>query len=355
MKTTNYLLLLVLGLWSCSKPDPVVTPPVDDLEIKGVDMSFLPEVRSSGLDIKNADNVSEDMLTTLKNKGVNTIRLRLWHTPSDATSNLATVKALSQEVKSMGMKVLLTVHYSDTWADPGHQSKPSAWASLNLAQLQDSVFAYTQKVATEIQPEYIQIGNEINNGLLWPQGSTSSITQMKSLLAEGIAAVRQYSPNSKIIIHHAGFQNATWFFQNIATLDYDLIGVSYYPVWHGRDLEVMKTNLANLSSTYNKPIFIAETSYPFTLQWNDWTNNIIGDTTQILSAYPPTPQGQKDYLMELKTIVKSLPNGVGFCYWGGEWISLHGNTATNGSSYENQAFWDFNNKALIGLESYSSF
>ncbi len=340
--------LLAAILFSCEKKESE-TPAIvvsEDLEIKGADMSLLPEIRLSGLSMKNANNQTEDMLQTLKSSGVNVIRLRVWNQPAETTSSLESVKILADEVHSLGMKVLLTVHYSDSWADPSQQTKPVAWQSLNFADLKDSVYAFTTKIMTQIKPDYIQIGNEINNGLLWPEGSFSNLSQMKGLLQKGIEAVRASSSKTKIVIHYAGHVNANGFFSSLAGLDYDIIGLSYYPMWHGKNLDSLKNNLITISSTQNKPIFLAETSYPFTFGYNDWTNNIVGLNSQILPEFAATPEGQKAYLAKLKSILLEVPKGLGFCYWGGEWISYKGSTASNGSAVENQAFWDFQNKAL---------
>lgn len=345
--------LLIFFLISCSGSDentPVT--PTKTLEIKGADLSFLPEVRSSGIAVYNAQNQAEDMLTTLKNAGVNTIRLRLWKNPSTSTSNFLTVKTLTKEIQSKGMKVLLTVHYSDSWADPSQQTKPTEWNSLTFIQLQDAVYNYTKQIITEINPDYIQIGNEINNGFLWNEGNISNFSQFKTLLQKGISAVRETNSKTKIILQFAGHEDANSFFSKISNLDYDIIGLSYYPMWHGKSLTDLQQNLTTISNTQNKPIFIAETSYPFTLNWNDYTNNIIGLNSQILPEFPATETGQKDYLNKIKSIVTAVPKGIGFCYWGTEWISYKGATATNGSPYENQAFWDFNYKALPVLEVY---
>ena len=326
--------------------------PVDDFVIKGADLSYLPEIRTSGLLFYNQQKQTEDMLLTLKNAGVNTIRLRLWKNPTTPNSNFETVKKLVQEIKSLGLKTLLTVHYSDTWADPSQQTKPQQWQGISFNQLKDSVYAYTQKITTEINPDYIQIGNEINHGLLWPDGEITRLEQMKSLLQSGISAVRANNKNIKIIIHHAGLQHAPWFYQQVANLDFDWIGISYYPMWHGKSLDSLQQTLTTLSTTHQKPVFIAETSYPFTLEWNDWTNNIIGLDSQLIAAYPPTPIGQKDYLLRIQHLLKNVPNAIGFCYWGAEWVSYKGNQATNGSTYENQAFWDFKREALPVLDAY---
>jgi arabinogalactan endo-1,4-beta-galactosidase len=335
-----------------NKEDNPVLQQVDNPEMKGVDLSFLPEIRASGLLFYNQQKQAEDMLLTLKKSGVNLIRLRLWKNPSSPNSDFETVKSLVQEIKALGLKTLLTVHYSDTWADPAQQSKPQQWQGIGFNQLKDSVYAYTQKITTEINPDYIQIGNEINHGLLWPDGEITNLEQMKSLLQSGILAVRATNRNTKIIIHYAGLQHARWFYQQVANLDFDWIGISYYPMWHGKNLDSLQQTLAALSTTHQKPVFIAETSYPFTLEWNDWTNNIIGLDSQLIATYPPTPQGQKDYLLRIQQLLKNVPNAIGFCYWGAEWVSYKGSTATNGSTYENQAFWDFKREVLPVLDAY---
>ncbi len=350
--------LFLFFLLSCSDSSFVaisptsVTPEV--FEIKGADLSFLPEVRRSNITFTNAENQTEDMLTTLKKSGVNTVRLRLWKNPSTPNSNFETVKSISREIRNKGMKVMLTVHYSDSWADPSKQEKPSTWKNLNINQLQDSVFVYTKKIISEINPDYIQIGNEINNGFLFPEGSFTNLSQMKMLLKKGISAVRQTNPSTKIILQFAGHQYADSFFSNFKDLDYDIIGISYYPKWHGKNLNELQTNLITTSNVNNKPIFIAETSYPFTFDWNDWTNNEIGDNSQILPEFPASEIGQKNYLIKIRTLMKSVPLGIGFCYWGGEWVSYKGDKATDGSNWENQAFWDFKNKALPIIEAYKN-
>lgn len=347
----RFFYTLFVFVFSFCSPKTEISNAIN-LEIKGADISYLPEIREKGIVLRNQNNEVEDMLLTLKKAGVNTLRLRLWHNPSEKTSNFAQVKKLSKEIKNLGFKLLLTVHYSDHWADPSQQTKPQAWQHLGFEALQDSVYAYTQKIVIEINPDYIQIGNEINGGLLWAEGHISKPDQMKMLLQKGIEAVRTNNKKTKIILHHAGFETADYFFATVAGLDYDIIGLSYYPFWHGKDLNLLKENLNSLSTRHNKPIFIAETSYPFTFGWNDWTDNVIGLENQILNEFSATPQGQKEYLGKLIEIVKNTPKGIGFCYWGAEWISYQGKEAKNGSSWENQAFWDFNYRALPVLENY---
>ena len=132
-------------------------------------------------------------------------------------------------------------------------------------------------------------------------------------------------------------------------LDYDIMGISYYPKWHGSDLSNLQQALTQLANTHQKPIFIAETSYPFTMGWNDWTNNVVGEAGHLVPGFAATPEGQRDFLREIRRIITEVPNGIGFVYWGAEWISYRGPQAADGSTWENQALWDFNNRALPAL------
>lgn len=316
-------------------------------------MSLLTDIRQSGIIFFNNDGKPEDMLTTLKKAGVNVIRLKLFYEPQNQSScTFSSVEQLAKELQLAGFKLLLSVHYSDNWADPSQQTIPAKWQNLNNLQLMDSVYAYTARITDIIKPDYIQLGNEINHGLLWPEGHINNLSKMKQLLNKAASAVRMKNNQTKIIIHYAGHADALNFFSNMSDIDYDIIGLSYYPMWHGKNLDSLQQSLQSLSSTFNKKILIAETSYPFTLEWNDWTNNIVGLESQLLPQYPATPAGQQLYLQKISTIMQSIPNGLGYCYWGSEWVSFKGSTATNGSPYENQAFWDFNNKALPVLNIY---
>lgn len=348
------LLLLTISLFSCSSDSKDETEPiVEDNFIRAADMSYLPLIESEGTVYKN-NNVSENALTTLKNAGCNTIRVRLWKNPINAHSGFNEVKTFAQRVKQAGMKVWLTVHYSDTWADPANQEKPAEWASLNFTNLKTEVTNYTTQIMTEINPDIIQIGNETNDGMLWPEGKiTTNESQFLQLVSAASSAIRSKSSSTKIMLHYAGTSGSDWFFNKVANVDYDYIGLSYYPIWHGKDLNVVKNTINSLSATHNKKVIIAETAYPFTLDWNDWTNNIMGLESQLITTYPATPVGQKSYLLAIKNLVKETTNGIGFCYWGSEWVAFRGTESTNGSSWENQALWDFNFNALPVMEAFS--
>ena len=362
MKSLIQLALIITGLFlfSCSSNEPEVAPPPipnnpgTDVFIRAADMSYLPLIESEGT-IYKKNGVAENALTTLKNAGCNTIRIRIWKNPSDNHSGLAEVKALALRVKQAGMKVWLTVHYSDTWADPGNQTPPSDWTSLSLANLKTAVSNYTTLLMTEIQPDIIQIGNEINSGFLWPQGHLiNNESQCLQLLAVASSAIRSQSTTTKIMIHYGGIgSGASWFFNKMSSIDYDYIGLSYYPIWNSKNLSDVNSSITTLGQTHNKKVIIAETSYPFTLGYNDWTNNIVGQNDQLIPTYPASNEGQKNYILAIKNLVKQNSKGLGFCYWGAEWVAFRGPTATNGSSWENQALWDFNNNALPVMDAFS--
>jgi len=349
----KYIFLLISTfLIACSSDNQEITP--TETFIKAADMSFLPLIEAEGVLFKNKENNTEDALQTLKNAGCNTIRIRLWHTPESATSSFNEVKSFCQRVRNKGLKIWLCVHYSDTWADPGHQQKPQAWENLTFQQLKIEFENYTATIAAELKPEIMQIGNETNSGFLFPEGNLmTNETQFLTLLAAGASKIRTHSPATKIMLHYAGIEGANWFFSKTTAIDFDYIGLSYYPIWHGKNLSLLEETIKTLGTTHQKKVCIAETAYPFTYNWNDWTNNIIGSSDQILPNFEATPLGQKNYLLQIQNSIKSSKFGAGFCYWGAEWVAFRGNQATNGSSWENQALWDFNLKALPVLEAFN--
>lgn len=343
---------------SCNK-DTIIDPIPENensLFISAVDISSYPEILNSNPKFYDLEGNQNDFLTILKDNGINTVRLRLWVNPSNEHSGFDEVKQFSKTLKINGFKTWLTLHYSDTWADPAHQEIPIQWQGINFTQLKDSVYNYTKKVITDLQPDYIQIGNEINHGFLHPYGYISTnFQQFVELMDTAILAVRTNSYDCKIILHYAGIEGSDWFFNQVSVIDYDIIGLSYYPIWHGKSLNNLKLKMQNLSQTYNKKIVIAETAYPFTLEWNDWTNNIVGSEEQlILPEYPATIDGQRKFIKQIKTLTKEVENGIGFCYWGAELIAWKGNQSTDASPWENQALFDFDNKALPVLREFKN-
>lgn len=354
MKIFIPVIWVSLLLYSCQKEVDVgdISEPTTQQFISGVDISSYPEIMETAPSFYDSNGDPVNFLTELKNNGVNSVRLRLWVNPINEHSGFNEVKTFANQLRSMGFKIWLTLHYSDTWADPGNQITPAAWPTHNFEKLTDSVYAYTFKVVSEIHPDYIQVGNEINNGFLHPSGDiTQYPNQFITLMQTAIAAVRTGSNAAQIIVHYAGTNGAEWFFDQLNSLDYDIIGLSYYPIWHGKSLNNLSSTLQTLSLTHGKNVLICETAYPFTLNWNDWTTNIIGSDEQIIAEeYPASPKGQTDYIKDIKALTLNLDNGVGFCYWGGELIAWKGSQSTDGSSWENQALFDFNNQALPVLK-----
>lgn len=356
MNRTIQILIVLLVLIACNKDEVKEAIPNNvNLDfITAVDISSYPEISSTNPIFYDLNGGEKDFLKILKENGINTVRLRLWVNPIDEHSGFNEVKQFSQTLKANGFKTWLTIHYSDTWADPAHQKTPVQWQGISVNALKDSVYNYTQKVINEMQPNYVQIGNEINSGILHPYGDISTNFQnFVSLMQEAISAVRDNSAECKVIIHFAGIDNSDWFFNQIRAIDYDFIGLSFYPIWHGKSLNNLKTKMQQLSNTHNKKILIAETAYPFTLDWNDWTNNIVGSDNQlILPEFPATPDGQKNFIKQIKKLTAEVENGMGFCYWGAELIAWKGNQSTDASPWENQALFDFNNKALSVLKEF---
>ncbi len=347
--------------------EPPLITPMASLQYRGADLSFLPIIEHEGTKFYTAENTQQDALTLMKQQGVNLVRLRLWHTPANAQSSQTEVENFAQRIKTAGLNWWLNLHYSDTWADPGSQTIPAAWRTLTLAVLADSVYNYTYRVMNSLKvknilPVMVQIGNETNSGMLWNLGKVggsfdSNWPNYATLVKKGIEAVKAVDPAVKIMLHVAGTSSAQWFFNNIKTqgINYDVIGLSYYPWWHNRNLTELQSDLNALAATFDKDIFIAETAYPFTTTWNDYTNNVLGATTALLSGYDASPAGQLKFLTDLRTVVSNVPNkrGIGFCYWAPDWVAFRGATSANGSSWENLALFDFNNKAQEGWKAFA--
>lgn len=340
-----------------------------DSFIRGVDISFTPQIEDLGGKYK-LNGVEKDVLDIFKENGANYVRLRLWHTPKDGYCGLAKTIAYAQRVKAKGLKFLLDIHYSDTWADPGHQTKPIAWAGISYGALKDSVYSYTKYVIEALKnqnapPDMVQIGNEITSGMLWPDGrvggsgdQTQAWKQFGELVKQGILGVKDAAGSVpiKTIIHiDQGGKNSVcrWFFDNLIAqgVQFDLIGLSYYPWWHG-SLTQVKDNLNDLSTRYNKDIVIAETAYPWTLQYADNVGNIVGSSSQLQPGYPATVKGQKDFLIALSKLIKDTNNkkGIGFFYWEPGYISV----PPIGSPWENCATFDFNGEALNSLIAFQN-
>ena len=364
--------ILPVVFLSCGKkatalPTPQPAPTDTAFIIRGMDLSFTPMLNNNNTIFYTGGN-AQPILQLVKAKGINTIRIRIWNNPADEHSSLTEVLSFAQQLKAAGLAFWLDFHYSDTWADPGKQAKPAAWNSLSFALLQDSVYACTKNVIETLKqnnaaPDFVQVGNEINSGMLWEDGkidysNINGFDNFSALLKQGIKAVRETSPSTKIIIHIAGYTGADFFYNELSKqgIDYDIIGLSYYSWWHGTSLDALSQTISGLHTTYKKPVMIAETGYPFTMGYNDATDNIVGTTTGLISAYPATETGQASFITDLmhKTITASPGDYSGVCYWAPDWVAYKGLSATDGSPWENIALFDFTNNALPAMDSLGS-
>ena len=342
MRVVLVFILLTL-LPSCRRiEDAVPAQPGDNL-LRGVDVSLLPAIRSAGGAWQIGNQQPADMLHAMHRAGVNLIRLRVWNRDSSGLHAPAAVAAICAEARALGIKTLLSIHYSDTWADPAHQALPAAWKNLDLQTLGDSVSHFTAWLLGQSRPDYVQIGNEINGGFLWPAGKADDTVAFHSLLRKAISAARRASYHTKIVLHFAGLGGAEWFFRQRATIDYDIAALSYYPIWHGTDTTAFALGLAGLQKSIGKPLMLAETAYPFTLDWKDQTHNVLGLESQCIPAFGASPGGQLAFMQMIDRTVCNIPGVLGYCYWGGEWVAMPG---IPGSSCENQALWDFNLRPL---------
>ena len=285
----------------------------------GGDVSELAREEQLGTVYKTASGTAIDALQQFQNQHWNCCRLRLWVNPSGQdimVNNLSYTIALAKRIKAHGMKWILDIHYSDTWADPAHQTTPAAWSGQSYSQLLTTVKNYTASVLSTcssngVLPDYVQVGNEIGNGMLWPTGTLANWSQFVGLLNAGVAGVRQVSSTPKIIIHIANGGNLSgveWFYDKLGTsVKYDVIGLSYYPP-NGTTMADIKATLAAINGRYGKKIMIVEFSYPY-----GW-----GVTSG--SGYWNTPAGQQQITWDLTQAVRAISNGTGVIYWGGTYV-----------------------------------
>jgi arabinogalactan endo-1,4-beta-galactosidase len=366
------------------------------LPVRGADVSMTAEIEKRGA-VFRADGVERDLFALLADSGVNWIRLRLWVDPRDelgepymgGTNDLETTIALARRAKAAGQQVLLDLHYSDFWTDPKKQATPKAWRGLKGAELQARVHDWTAGVlaalaAADAAPDMVQVGNEITNGMLWPEGRTprfidaerrfegedeAARDRLAGLLRAGVAAVRD-AGNAQVMIH-LDFGGANelyrgWFDRMTARgLDFDVIGLSYYPYWHGT-LKALGDNLNDIAARYGKGLVVAETAYAWTGDRPEGHHQVFKAELAETGGYPASPEGQTAFLRDLYATVASVPDGLGLgvVYWEPAWLPVEGTTWASragmeygddvveegGSSWANQALFDFDGNALPSLK-----
>jgi arabinogalactan endo-1,4-beta-galactosidase len=264
--------LLIPGIMLATKPAKTIP------FAKGADISWLPQMEANGYVFYNDKGKPEDCFKILKDHGINSIRLRTWVNPSDNPHSGHCSKdetvAMAVRAKRWGMRVMIDFHYSDTWADPANQKKPKAWEGLNLEELCKALYNYTADVMTAlvkagVKPEWVQLGNEIPTGMIYPEGHTDNWPQLIQLVNSGYDAVKTVSPGSKVIIHvDQGNNNERfrWWFDNATKYNarYDVIGVSYYPYWidgkpdYTLSIDDLGKNLNDMAQRYGKEVMVVE-------------------------------------------------------------------------------------------------
>ena len=300
----------------------------------GGDVSMIPSYEDQGTVYKDFDGKPVRLLPFLKKQGWNMIRVRLFVDPQNAPEehkgegvcqDLRYVTALCRQIRKSGMQVMLDFHYSDTWADPAKQFTPKRWERCDSQAMADSVYAYTRASLLALKkagvvPEMIQVGNEITNGMLWPTGkidpsATEGWGVFCSLIKAGSRACREVCPHSQIIIHteKAGDWDITRnYYRQLRRqgVDYDIIGLSYYPMWHGTIPNLGRT-LDNLLLLFpDKPVMIVETAAYYSHERDPWAKEGQYSEFQDIS-----PEGQATFTRELLAELRRHHNVTGLFWW----------------------------------------
>ncbi len=279
----------------------------------GADLSFLKQAEDRGT-VFREDGQPKPGLQIFKDHGYNWIRLRLFHTPTGLPNNLEYTIASATAARKLGFRFLLDYHYSDTWADPGKQFIPKAWSGKTHAELVQAVFEYTRDTISAFEragvlPDMVQVGNEVTNGMLWPDGRLpANWDNFAELIKAGIAGVeagKGNHPRPRIMIHieKSGDPMKTKaFFDKLNSyhVNFDVMGQSYYPWWHG-SLNDLRETLMLMANEYHKDIIVVEAAY----NWKP------GEYRNKLAPFPETPEGQKEFLDELNRVVQATPFGLG--------------------------------------------
>ena len=363
--------------------------------VKGMDLSTLLELERCGA--KYYDNGEErDLLAIMKRYDVDTIRIRLWNDPWSETgesygageNDLKTSLEIAKRVTAAGFGVLLNFHYSDFWADPGKQIKPKAWADYGVKELEQAVYDYTLEsmqtfLDAGVNITMVQVGNELSNGLLWPEGKVPNYDNIATFVNAGIRAVRKADAAIPVMIHlDNGGNNALYreWFDNFTKRgeDFEIIGLSYYPFWHG-SLQMLNDNMNDIAERYGKDLVIAEVSMGYTME--DYKNyEKLSDEERKGYAtrpalvekieYPMTKQGQYDFMEDFLNRISHIKGGKGkgFFYWEPAWIPVPGSGWATpaslkymndpgpcGNEWANQALFDYDGNALPTLSLIRDF
>ncbi len=313
LKKAFFVIVAAQLFFACKKspgtPVVVIPPPpvAPAVFIKGADISWLTQMENAGNKFYNSAGTQQDCIQILKALGMNAIRLRVWVNPADGWCNTADFLAKATRAQAAGMKILADFHYSDSWADPGKQNKPAAWASQDFATLKQSLAAHTTAVLNTLKtngitPAWVQVGNETDNGMLWPDGQASTnMSNFAQLVNAGYNAVKAVDTSIKVIVHISnGFDNSLyrWIFDGLKSngAQWDIIGMSLYPTaanWPTLNSQCL-VNINDMVARYGKNVMVVETG----MSWTDAT-------------------ACNAFLTDLINKVKSVGNnqGLGVFYW----------------------------------------
>ena len=372
---------------------------------KGMDISTLLEVEKCGGKFYDKGQERE-VLSILKDYDVNAVRIRLWNDPYSeegepygaGTNDFKSVVELSKRAKEKGFDILLDYHYSDFWADPGKQFVPKAWRGYSVEELERAVYEYTKKTLLALKeerllPDMVQVGNELSNVLLWPYGKVPEYDNIARFVSAGIRAVKEVSDMALaegiisekilIMIHlDNGGNNALyreWFDNYIKRgEDFDIIGLSYYPFWHGT-FDMLQNNMHDIAQRFGKELIIAEVSMGHTMEDYAEYEKLAPEQRKGMATrpalvekieYPMTLEGQKEFMKELFRRIASVPEGKGrgYFYWEPAWIPVPGSGwATEcslkymedkgpcGNEWANQALFDYKGNALPTWEAVRDY
>lgn len=344
----------------------------------GGDISLLPEYEEAGAIYKTHEGKKiNSLLPWLHEQGMNAMRVRLFVDPSkykgsdkdpNACQTLEYITPLCQRIVNDGFDLLLDFHYSDTWADPAKQYTPADWANLSDDELYVKIYEYTKETLLSLKeagvtPAFIQPGNEISYGMLWGPEGTPAGQQKKTLMGsdanwqrfgkllnQAILACHEVCPDAKIILHTERVQQPNVlinFYNKIKSLgvEYDIIGLSYYPYFHG-GISVLQTALTRLTSTYtDKEIMIVETGYSY--KWE-----VPGTDHDLSSTYPYSDAGQNKFVTELISTLDKFDNVTGLFWW---WLEYNAFNTSLSGWYNAPLFDSTTGKATSALKTLCSF
>lgn len=331
----------------------IFVEPVDGISddfYRGMDASAVLALENSGVKYYNFDGEEQDVFMTLAQAGVNYIRLRVWNDPYDDNGNgygggnndVATAIALGQRATKYGMKVCIDFHYSDFWADPKKQFVPKAWEGMDIEEKSDALYNFTLESLTQlldagVDVGMVQIGNEINNGM---SGETD-VANVRKLLTAGSKAVREAAANSGkeilVAVHYTNIDDMKKLDTlltglQVKEIDYDIVGLSFYPYWHGT-IEDLKNAIIHIRDTYGKKVYVAENAYCYTAEDGDGSANSVEGTDDLAEGYSASVQGQANEVRDV-CAAASEAGAEGVFYWEGTWIPVGPADADNSNLWE---------------------